>query len=345
MRQSRRPTLSDVAKRAGVGTTTVSRVINGGKLVDPVTLARVRRAIEALEYTPNQAARTLKGARTRAIGLLVPSIADPFFASCAESAQDVARRNDSLLTVLTTQNEPRLELESINVLIQHRTDGLIIAPGPSSDSALRQLLERAGVPAVAMDRPVPHSSIPYVVADNRAGATVACRHLIDHGYQRIACWTGEPALYTIRERIRGYRQSMKAAGLPLLIDDSIMDYSSAESAVRRLLADPAPPDAILTLKNSTTIYVFEALQNLGVAVPERVALLGYDDFELAAALQPSITTIQQPTAEIGRQAAELLFEYLEEYLEDIEERMAIRKPIRNIHLHTALIQRHSCGCR
>lgn len=340
MRQSRRPTLSDVAKRAGVGTTTVSRVINGGKLVDPVTLARVRRAIEALEYTPNQAARTLKGARTRTIGLLVPSIADPFFSSCAESAQEIARSNDSLLTVLTTQNDPRLELDSVNVLIQHRTDGLIVAPGPSSSAALRQLLERTGVPAVAMDRPVSNSSIPYVVADNRAGATVACRHLIEHGFRRIVCWTGEPYLYTIRERIRGYKQTMKAANLPDCVETSIVDYASAELAVRRFLHDATPPDAIFTLKNSTTIHVFEALQKLGVKVPDTVALLGYDDFELAAALVPSITTIQQPSAEIGRLAAKLLFEHLAR----TEQGEAIEKPTRSIHLHTALIRRHSCGC-
>ena len=340
MSRSRRPTLGDVAKRAGVGTTTVSRVINGGKRVDPVTLARVTRAIDALEYTPNHAARILKGGRTWTIGLLVPSIADPFFSNCAEAAQEVARRNGSLLIVLTTQNDPRMEIESVNVLIRHRTDGLIIAAGPSSDSALRQTLDRAGVPVVAIDRPVPDSTIPYVVADNRAGAAVASSHLIEHGFQRIACWTGEPTLYTIRERIRGYRQSMRAAGLPFLLNSSIVDYASAEDAVRKLLADPAPPDAIFTLKNSTTIHVFKALQHLNVKIPDSVALLGYDDFDLAAAVRPSVTAIQQPVADIGRIAAELLFEELRR----IEQGSAADRKSEHFHLHTSLVRRSSCGC-
>ncbi len=341
-RTGRRPTLSEVAKRAGVGTTTVSRVINGGNRVDPETLARVRRVIDALDYTPNQAARILKGDRTRTIGLLVPSIADPFFSSCAEAAQEVARRNDSLLIVLTTQNDPRIEDESINVLIRHRTDGLIIAPGLSSDSHLRKTLDRANVPVVALDRPVLGSSIPYVIADNYAGAIVAAKHLIDHGFQRIACLTGESTLYTIRERIRGYRQAMRNADHPILLDTSIVDYHSAESSVQKMLAGPSPPDAIFTLKNSTTIHVFKALQNMKVKMPDPVALLGYDDFELAAAVRPSITTIRQPVADIGRIAAELLFEDL------LERRMEHSSPpareSKQIHLHTTLVLRSSCGC-
>src|ERR1700758_3702463 len=114
-------TLADVARKAGVGTTTVSRVINGGDRVSPKTLAHVRRVIETLGYRPNQAARTLKGHRTKTIGLVIPSIADPFFASCAEAAQGVARTNDSLLIVVTTSNDPRTEMENMEVLIRHRT--------------------------------------------------------------------------------------------------------------------------------------------------------------------------------------------------------------------------------
>src|SRR5580700_7269960 len=129
------PTLSQVARKAGVGTTTVSRVINGGERVSPKTLAHVRRVIETLGYTPNEAARTLKGHRTKTIGLVIPSIADPFFSSCAEAAQAVARENDSLLIVTTTQNDPSTEIESVTVLIRHRTDGLLIAPGNSHGSA------------------------------------------------------------------------------------------------------------------------------------------------------------------------------------------------------------------
>src|SRR3954454_3347537 len=128
MKKGSLPTLSEVAQKAGVGNTTVSRVINGGERVSPETLERVQKVIAALGYRPNQAARVLKGHRTRTIGMIVPSLADPFFSSCAEAAQAVARANDSLLIVTATQNDPHNDLENIKMLVSHRVDGLLIAP-------------------------------------------------------------------------------------------------------------------------------------------------------------------------------------------------------------------------
>ncbi|MFZ0633233.1 MAG: LacI family DNA-binding transcriptional regulator [Acidobacteriaceae bacterium] len=339
MRKNSRPTLSEVASRAGVGTTTVSRVINGGDRVDPRTLARVSKVIRALGYTPNQAARTLKGHRTRAIGFLVPSIADPFFSSCAEAAHATARSHESLLIVMTTQNDLRMEIESVDVLMSHQVDGLIVAPSDSNSVALSRALSRAGVPVVALDRPLCGSRMPSVVSDNFAGAEMATRHLIEHGYRRIACLTGEINLYTIRERMQGYRSTVEAAGLPVILDTSIRDYVSAEAGIRSLLARRQPPDAIFTLKNSTTMFIFEALQKLQVPIPGSIALLGYDDFELADAVRPSITVIQQPVADLGRIAAELLFHELGG---DHEDRPTNGQE--QVQLEVRLVRRASCGC-
>jgi LacI family transcriptional regulator len=342
MKKSTHPTLSEVARKAGVGTTTVSRVINGGDRVSPKTLARVLRVIETLGYSPNQAARILKGHRTKTIGLVIPSIADPFFSSCAEAAQAVARANDSLLIVTTSHNDPHTEIENLNVLIRHRTDGLLIAPANSHGPALRDLLNRTVVPVVAIDRPVYNSSIASVVTNNLKGANLATQHLIDHGYKRIACLTGESTLYTIQERIQGYREAIEAAGLECILDTSVKDYKSAEYAVESLLAGSNPPDAIFTLKNSTTIYTFEVLQKLNVRVPDAVALLGFDDFELASTVRPSITVVQQPVEEMGRIAAELLFEQLQEGGATSAQNRA--KRTRQVKLETRLIKRSSCGC-
>ncbi len=330
------PTLSEVAKRAGVGTTTVSRVINGGHLVEPTTLARVRSVIEAMNYVPNQAARILKGDRTKTIGLIIPSIADPFFSSCADAAQAIARAHDSLLIVATSRNEPHTEIENLNILIRHRVDGLIIAPANSQSPALRNILTRLTLPVVAIDRPIEGSSIPSVVANNFAGANLATRHLIDHGYKRILCLTAETTLYTIRERIRGHRKAVEAAGLPFLLDTSVKDYKSAEYALESTLAGADPPDAIFTLKNSTTIHAFEVLQKLNIPIPGSLALLGYDDFELAATVRPSISVIQQPIEELGRIAAEVLFE------RTLNGSRSGRP--QQIRLETRLIRRSSCGC-
>lgn len=341
-RSHKHPTLSEVARLAGVGTTTVSRVINGGHRVELSTLARVRRAIDDLGYVPNHAARILKGSRTKTIGFLVPSVADPFFSSCAETAQAIARANESLLIVTTTQNDQQIEIDSINVLIKHRVDGLIIAPANSRSRALRNLFARLSVPVVAMDRPLSGSQIPSVLADNFTGANVATRHLIEHGYKRILCLTGETSLYTIRERMRGYRKAVETAGLASIIDTSIEDYNSAERALATMLTHPEPPDAVFVLKNSTTIHAFEALQKLRVSVPDTVALLGYDDFELAATLRPSITVVQQPVEEIGRITAELLFQMMHEQRSSGKDHE--RSSPRQVRLSTCLIRRASCGC-
>jgi LacI family transcriptional regulator len=298
--------------------------------------------IQTLGYVPNQAARTLKGHRTKTIGLVIPSLVDPFFSSCAEAAQAVARENDSLLIVTVTANDPRNEIDNLNVLIRHRVDGLIIVPADPNNHAVRDLLNRVAMPVVAIDRPVVNSSITSVVADNLRGATLATQHLIDHGYKRILCLTGESTLYTIRERMAGYRKTIQAAHLTPIFDTSVKDYRSAEYAIKTLLDGPHPPDAIFALKNSTTIYAFEVLQRLSISVPEAIALLGFDDFELASTVRPSISVIAQPVEEIGRRAAEILFEQL------FDDRKAASpassKVARQIKMKTHLIQRHSCGC-
>jgi LacI family transcriptional regulator len=341
MKKSTHPTLTEVARKAGVGTTTVSRVINGGERVSPKTLARVLKVIETVGYTPNEAARTLKGHRTKTIGLVIPSIADPFFASCAEAAQAVARANDSLLIVTTTQNDASAEIESVNVLIRHRTDGLLIAPANSNGAALRDLLNRTAIPAVTIDRPIYESSLDSVVADNYKGANTGTCHLIEHGFKRIVCLTGESTLYTIRERIKGYRDAVEGAGLAPLVDTSVTDYKSAEKAIKRLLTEANPPDAIFALKNSTTIYAFEVLQNLNVSVPDAVALLGFDDFELASTVRPSISVMEQPVEDMARIAAELLFQRL---LGGKGVFPARARASEMVKLETRLIRRSSCGC-
>jgi LacI family transcriptional regulator len=341
-RRTAKPTLSEVARRAGVGTTTVSRVINGGHRVSPETLLQVSRAIEALGYVPNQAARILKGYSTKTVGLVIPSIADPFFSQCAEAIQAVARANGSLLIVTTTQNDPRAEIDNINVLVRHQVDGLILAPANSHSPMLRQLLDTLRVPVVAIDRPVAHSGIPSVVADNFRGAVLATEHLLGHGYKRILCLTGESTLFTIRERIRAYCLTMEKAGVEVLLDTSVKDYKSAEYAIESLLSGANPPDAIFTLKNSTTIYAFEALQKLNVPIPGRVALLGYDDFELASTVRPSISVVEQPIEEIARLAGEVLFDQLLD--REAQSNTGRSGKSQQIKLETRLVPRASCGC-
>jgi LacI family transcriptional regulator len=338
----RHATLSDVANSAGVGTTTVSRVINGGEKVSAETLARVQSAIAELEFIPNHAARTLRGEQTKTIGLIVPSIADSFFSSCAEAIQKVARRQGTLLILAVTNNDPAVEIATINTLLR-RTDGLLLVPTSSHDRDLRSLLRDISIPVICIDRPINGIRIQAVVTENFEGARAATRHLLQHGFRRILCLGGESDLFTMNERVRGYSAAMKEAKAQPLIDmkPTDRDYGSTSKAIAKHLSSARPPEAIFCLKNSTTISTYSVLRKMKVSVPSQIALIGFDDFELASTLRPSITVVQQPIEELGNKAAKLLFQCL-----DLAEGRRIKEQgkIKPIQLKTRLILRASCGC-
>jgi LacI family transcriptional regulator len=336
-------TLADVARMAGVGLATASRAVNGGTNVSPAALKKVESAVRQLGYMPNEAARILKGARTKSVGLLVPSIADSFFASCAEAAGKVARLHDSLLIVAVSNNQRDTEMSSLEVLMRHRPDGLLIAPSDPASGRLRAFMRNRSVPIVTFDRPLLGDGCASVLTDNFVAARNATVHLIEHGYKRILCFGGEAELYTIKERLRGYRQAMEEAGRPLLIDTTLSDdAASVERSLKSHLASRKPPEAIFTLKNSATIATFQALQRLGVSVPSTVALLGFDDFALAGTLRPSISVVQQPIEDLGRKAAELLFAQLGHMQGASRSKKNKYEPM---VLPNRLLLRHSCGCK
>jgi len=297
----------DVARRAGVGAATVSRVINGGQNVSSKTLAAVQKAIEELGYHPNQAARSLKGARTKTIGLIVPSVADPFFSAAAAAIQDVARAHGSLVLLAASDNLPAREQEQVLTLIHRRIDGLILAP---SDAADIGMFKHVAFPVVCFDRPFPGHTLPTVLGDNYGGAKAATEHLVRNGFKRILCMGGDSKLFTSQRRVRGYRDVVNGAGLPFLAELNVQDYDSAETALHRHLTGKSRIDAIFSIKNAITVNAYKILRKLNVAIPGSVALVGYDDFELADTLDPPISVVRQPVVAIATRAAEMLFEAL-----------------------------------
>ncbi len=324
------PALMDVARLAGVGAATVSRVINGGQNVSRKTLAAVQSAIEELGYHPSHAARSLKGARTKTIGLIVPSVADPFFSAAAAAIQVVARAHGSLVLLAASDNLPVREREQVTTLIQRRIDGLIIAP---SEAAEMDMLQHAGFPVVCFDRPFPSETLPTVLSDNYGGARAATQHLVAHGYRRILCLAGDPKLFTSQKRVRGHRDVVRSAKLPYLAELNVQDYATAETALQQHLKGKEPIDAVFCIKNEITVNVYRILRQMGVRVPEAVALIGYDDFELADALEPPVSVVRQPVAKIARRAAEMLFKAMET---GSEETVALT-------LDVELVARGSCG--
>lgn len=305
-------TLVDVAREAGVGTTTVSRVLNGAQYVHADTLARIQAAMGKLAYSPSHAARALKGESTRSLGLIVPSLRDEFFAALAHDIQVNARARGYVVLVLASEDDASRQIEEIEILRSHRVNGAILAPPRTQSRAFLQALRLLRAPIVAIDRPLT-KNIPFIGVDNFSGALQATQQLLKLGRKRILFAGGDPDLYTIRERYRGYEAAMVKAGLQPLAFSSAAD-PAATAELERQLRQPARlrPDAILGALNAATLAAFAALQKLQVRIPDEIALIGFDDFTASALLQPSISVVRQPVEEIGRTAFHALMALMQD---------------------------------
>ena len=339
-RRNSGPTITDVAREAGVAIMTVSRVVNGGSYVSPVTEKRVRAAILRLGYLPNEAARMLKGQRAHMIGLVVPDLADSFFATCANSVQEVAGQHGYMTLIVTSERSVETESSEIAMMAARRIAGLLIVPsrvGP--DKRLREL-QQADIPVVALDRTLAGVDAGEVIVENAGGAEEAVRHLIEHGHRRIACIGYDARVFTIHQRILGYRRAMRTAGLQPEMWTNLTTAAAAEALLRRRIGAADRPTALFTLNNVTTIHALQAIRAMRLRMPRDLAMIGFDDLELAPLLETPLTAVRQPALELGRSAARLLFEMIQRS-HDVG---SGSKPQRRIMLPTELILRASCGC-
>jgi LacI family transcriptional regulator len=329
-----RPTLHDVARLAGVGTTTVSRVINGGEHVAPEMLARIQKVMSELGYQPNQAARSLKNARSKTIGLIIPSIVDPFFAHFASVTEQLAREEDYVILLLTSEDQADREMVDLKVLERHRVDGLLIVPPRAGAKGLVEQLKQLSVPVVAVDRPLTGQTYSRVLCDNFRAAQMAMSHLVEHGGRRILVLGGDPRLYTIQKRVEGCQSVIASAGLDSIIEMGASDYETAEAIISKRMKQKGGLDAIFGLYSQSTIHSYEFLQNRGIRVPDQVSLIGFDDFALASTLRPSITVVNQAVAEMARTATRLLLNHINGETTSAQQ----------IEITANLIIRQSCGC-
>jgi LacI family transcriptional regulator len=332
------PKLSDVARLAGVGNATVSRVLNGRMHVSEETNRRVKQAISDLDYSPNRIARSLKGATSGMIGMIVPSISDMFFSQCAEAVEIVARGNGSLLIVMASHDDPSIEFENLQLLLIHRIDGLILASAQTRNVKLHEELSRLAVPVVGLDRPLREANIPSVISENREGAKAATEHLLLHGYNKVLCIHIKPELYPIQERLHGYVEAMREAGLePLLYKAE--NAADAEACIKKHIDSAGGTIAVFAANNLAARFTWEALRTLHLAIPSQVAMLCFDDFDLADSLTPSMSVVQQTVDDLGRTAAELLFRRMRGHADGISQ-----TNIDPMRLPTRLVIRDSCGC-
>ena len=329
-------TLHEVARRAGVSAMTVSRVVNGRGRVDSETRQRVEEAIQALDYVPNRIARGLISQKTQTIGIIVPDIVNPFFAPVVRGAESAARKAGYRVLLCNSEGDLRLEREYIEDLVAHRVEGLLLAPASDrSRSSILSLL-RGGFPLVLIDRALPDADCDLIVSDNAQGARRLIEHLIAIGHREIAHVSDAEDTSTGRERLRGYREALEAAGIPFqpeLVIRTTVDRIGGYRAAQEILARDPLPTAIFAVNNMTAVGTMEALRERSLSVPKDMGLVCFDDVEHLAVLSPILTVIDQPAETFGSLGVQLLLERMTG--------KANSRP-RRIILQTDLIVRQSC---
>lgn len=303
-------TIEDVAQRAGVSTATVSRVIAGKPYVRDALRIRVLDAIQELNYRPSRVARSLRVQRSSIIGLIISDIQNPFFTSVVRAVEDVAQQRGFSVMLCNSDESADKEAAYIDLLLDEQVSGLIVSPTATDSDIYRRLVE-AAVPIVAIDRRVQNTPMDMVVGDNIQAAFDVVSHLIENGYRRIGAVLGVPDASTGAERYEGYSRALHAHGIevdPELVRQGMPRSDYGHRLTQQLLMLSNPPDAIFTGNNLLTIGALRAIDELGLRVPEDVALAAFDEMEWMFLVKPALTVVAQPTYAMGKKAAELLLQ-------------------------------------
>ena len=312
--RARRPTMKDVAQHAGVSVSTVSYVLNHSGPVGASRRARVLDAVRLLNYTPNESARSLKRRSTMTIGLVVPDLANQFFALVTEGVERAASERDILVVLCAPEATEQPASHHANLLRSQRLDGVVYLAGTGTSPKLILELARSG-PVVLVDERISGFELPAVVSDGRRGAREVAGYVLSQGHRRLAIIGGPEALWTAEQRLAGYREALAAAGLdpdtvPVLTGD-YRQVSGLRLAELALAGEPASrPTALLCANDLMAIGALEYCRGAGIDVPREVSIVGFDDVPMAALLTPRLTTVRQPARDMGYRAATVLFELL-----------------------------------
>jgi LacI family transcriptional regulator len=301
--------MKDVARLAGVSTSTVSHVINNNRFVSEQVREKVDQAIRELNYAPSALARSLKIKQTRTIGMLLTASSNPFYSEVVRGVENSCyERGYSLILCNTEGDEERMN-RSLETLMQKRVDGLLMMCTETHLPSAEILNRYPSVPMVMMDW-APFEGRGDIIQDNALlGGELATQHLIDRGYTRIACIAGPQDKTPARLRLEGFHKAMASSGLsvPLgYVVDGDFEFQGGFNAMNQLLTLDTLPEAIFTSNDAMAVGVYHALFQAGLRVPQDIAVMGYDNIELARYLTPPLSTIHQPKDELGELAIDTL---------------------------------------
>lgn len=318
-------TIKDVAKLANVSTTTVSHVINETRYVDPETKARVQAILEELGYQPNILARSLRSGVTKMLGLIVPDASNLFFAEIARKIEDIGFNHGYSVVLCNSDNDPTKQTSYVNTLIERKVDGvIIISSGDTPDDLNRLVANR--IPVVVADRDVSLQMGDVVLIDNEKGGYDATAHLVSLGHKRIACISGPNDLTPSRQRVDGYLRCLKENGIKAdkgLIEMGRFDFLSGKQSMARLLALEERPSATFVANDMMAIGAMAAAYEAGIAVPEELSIIGFDDIGLASVSTPALTTMAQPIDGLAEEATRLLFARLKKQDQNGNQRVVL----------------------
>lgn len=331
--------IKEIAKAAGVSTATVSRVLNGSDKVKEPTAELVMKVINEMDYRPNNVARRMKvkPVDSLVIGLIITDIGNPFFSNVAKGIEEVAFKNDHIVMMCNTNEDPVKEKFFLNSMLSEKVSGVIVVPTMGNDDFLKKLVDE-GFPMVVVDRKPANLNVDSVSLNNEKGGYQATQKLIENGHTRIGVIGGIKGLSNTKERLRGYKKALNEAGIP--ISEELITYgdyieSGGGRAVQEFLSLEDRPTAIFSTNNLMTLGCIKELYSRKISIPDQMALIGFDDSTWAEALIPPLTTVKQPGHELGVNAAELLIKKLNNE----------NSSMMNILLNPELIVRESCGSK
>lgn len=338
MRCSMKITIQDIANQAGVSKSTVSRILNGnyGQNTQE-TVDKVLKVIKELDYRPNALAQSLKSMKTNVIGIILSNLKNPFWVRVLEGVEDTCRKNGYSLMICNSNEDESLEEEHIRAFQMKQVDGFIINATVKNDMIYSSLVEKQ-FPFVTINRKIPGLDVDLVTMDNVAGSMAGVDHLISRGNKSIALFVYPPDYVSPRlDRLEGYKKALTKNGIK--VDETLIHIveekqGKVKETVKNLLSSNTRPDAIFSTNNMMTLEIIEGIKDMGLKIPKDISLVGYDETVWSMHLNPPLTTVNQPSYEMGELAAKRLIELIEKKGE--------RNPITSI-LQPNLIIRESCG--
>jgi LacI family transcriptional regulator len=306
-KKSQVPTIQDVARLAKVAPATVSNVLNASRPVAEIRKERVLAAVKQLGYRPNALAASLRRKETRTIGVVVPDLTNPFFATIVHRIEELAAESDYQILLVSSNEDPKQEAARIRTLLDRRIDGLIVAPSRDEVEAVSHPIG-ALPPTVLIDRGFGLPGFDTIAADNFEAAHRGCKHLLELGHCDIAILATDPKLANIADRVAGYRKALTEAGVGkrARIVTGGLDADACQAAIETELRRADRPSAIFAASYVATLGSIKAIRAVGLDFPKDISLLGIDDSDWMAALRPYITAVAQPVDEMAAEAWRLL---------------------------------------